>query len=60
MMEGRQSHHGTVVDTCFLLLWARDLSHFEQWVLRRNDLGETRTGIILSTPLSNRPVLPPR
>ncbi|MNR68275.1 AsnC family protein [compost metagenome] len=50
----------TGVDSYVFRVLARDVSHLELLVSRLNDLGETRTSIILSTPLSNRPVLPPR
>ncbi|MDC7707689.1 Lrp/AsnC family transcriptional regulator [Vogesella indigofera] len=60
MAEVQECHHVTGVDSYVFRVLARDVSHLELLVSRLNDLGETRTSIILSTPLSNRPVLPPR
>jgi Lrp/AsnC family leucine-responsive transcriptional regulator len=50
----------TGVDSYVFRVLARDVQHLELLVSHLNDLGETRTSIILSTPLSARPVCPPR
>ncbi|MFC3533869.1 Lrp/AsnC family transcriptional regulator [Vogesella facilis] len=60
MPEVQECHHVTGNDSYVFRLLARDVSHLELLVSRLNDLGETRTSIILSTPISQRPVLPPR
>lgn len=60
MPEVQECHHVTGNDSYVFRLLARDVSHLELLVSRLNDLGETRTSIILSTPISLRPVLPPR
>ncbi|MEO3959817.1 Lrp/AsnC ligand binding domain-containing protein [Chromobacterium piscinae] len=60
MPEVMECHHVTGVDSYMFRLLARDVSHLEQLVASLNDLGETRTAIILSTPIQGRPVRPPR
>jgi len=60
MPEVQECHHVTGNDSYVFRLLARDVTHLELLVSRLNDLGETRTRIILSTPISQRPVLPPR
>ncbi|WP_244886606.1 Lrp/AsnC family transcriptional regulator [Chromobacterium amazonense] len=58
MPEVMECHHVTGVDSYVFRLLARDVSHLEM-LAQLNDLGETRTSI-LSTPLAERPVRPPR
>ena len=60
MPEVQECHHVTGNDSYVFRVLARDVSHLEELVSRLNDLGETRTSIILSTPISRRAVLPPR
>lgn len=60
MPEVQECHHVTGVDSYVFRVLARDVQHLELLVSHLNDLGETRTSIILSTPLSARPVCPPR
>ena len=60
MAEGQECHHVTGVDSYVSRVLARKVPHLELLVSLLNDLGETRTSIILSTPLSNRAVLPPK
>ncbi|XLM21869.1 Lrp/AsnC family transcriptional regulator, partial [Chromobacterium piscinae] len=60
MPEVMECHHVTGVDSYTFRLLARDVSHLEMLVAQLNDLGETRTSIILSTPIQGRPVRPPR
>jgi Lrp/AsnC family leucine-responsive transcriptional regulator len=60
MPEVRECHHVTGEDSYLFRLVARDVAHLEALVARVNHLGETRTSIILSTPLTERPLLPPR
>ncbi len=60
MAQVQECHHVTGVDSCVFRVLVRNVLHLELLVSRLNDLGETRTSIILSTPLSNRAVLPPK
>ncbi|WP_028535386.1 Lrp/AsnC family transcriptional regulator [Paludibacterium yongneupense] len=60
MPEVTECHHVTGADSYLFRLVARDVAHLEALVARVNHLGETRTSIILSTPLAERPLLPPR
>lgn len=60
MPEVQECHHVTGNDSYVFRVLARDVSHLEGLVSQLNDLGETRTSIILSTPISRKAVLPPR
>jgi Lrp/AsnC family leucine-responsive transcriptional regulator len=56
MPEVMECHHVTGADSYLFRLLARDVTHLEALVARVNHLGETRTSIILSTPISQQPL----
>lgn len=60
MPEVLECHHVTGADSYLFRLLARDVGHLETLVARVNHLGETRTSIILSTPITARPLRAPR
>ncbi len=60
MPEVLECHHVTGADSYLFRLLARDVGHLETLVARVNHLGETRTSIILSTPITTRPLRAPR
>ncbi|WP_137008912.1 Lrp/AsnC family transcriptional regulator [Aquitalea aquatilis] len=60
MPEVLECHHVTGADSYLFRLLARDVGHLEALVARVNHLGETRTSIILSTPITARPLRAPR
>ncbi|MBA4708416.1 Lrp/AsnC family transcriptional regulator [Aquitalea aquatica] len=60
MPEVLECHHVTGADSYLFRLLARDVGHLETLVARVNHLGETRTSIILSTPIAARPLRTPR
>jgi Lrp/AsnC family transcriptional regulator, leucine-responsive regulatory protein len=60
MPEVLECHHVTGADSYLFRLLARDVGHLEALVARVNHLGETRTSIILSTPITPRPLRAPR
>lgn len=60
MPEVLECHHVTGADSYLFRLLARDVGHLEALVARVNHLGETRTSIILSTPIPPRPLRAPR
>lgn len=60
MPEVQECHHVTGVDSYIFRILARDVTHLELLLSRLNDLGETRTSIILSTPISQRAVSMPK
>lgn len=60
MPEVLECHHVTGADSYLFHLLARDVGHLEALVARVNHLGETRTSIILSTPITPRPLRAPR
>ncbi|WP_293760456.1 Lrp/AsnC family transcriptional regulator [uncultured Aquitalea sp.] len=60
MPEVVECHHVTGADSYLFRVQARDVAHLEALVSRVNHLGETRTSIILSTPISQRPLRAPR
>ncbi len=56
--EVLECHHVTGEDCYLLKVAVRDVLHLEALVERLSDLGQTTTAIVLSSPLSARPVLP--
>jgi Lrp/AsnC family leucine-responsive transcriptional regulator len=60
MPEVMECHHVTGADSYLFRLLARDVAHLEALVARVNHLGETRTSIILSTPISQQTLRQPR
>jgi len=58
MPEVLECHHVTGQDSYVFRLVARDVAHLEATLARINHLGETRTSLILSTPITPRPLLP--
>lgn len=60
MPEVMECHHVTGADSYLFRLLARDVAHLEALVARVNHLGETRTSIILSTPISQQALHQPR
>lgn len=61
MTEVLECHHVTGSDSYIMTMVARSIAHLEQLVGSINGYGETRTSIVMSTPIPRRaphPVLP--
>jgi Lrp/AsnC family leucine-responsive transcriptional regulator len=60
LLEGRtevlECLHVTGQDSYLLRVAARDIRHLEQFVSRINVYGETRSSIVMSTPIPLRPL----
>lgn len=59
MPEVLECHHVTGADSYLLSLVARDLGDLERLLGCLNPWGETRTSVVLSTPIPRRALAPP-
>lgn len=59
MPEVRECLHVTGQDSYVLRVVATSIRHLEQFVGQINRFGETRTAIVMSTPIPLRPLAPP-
>lgn len=57
--EVLECHHVTGQDSFILKVIARDVRHLEAFIAAINPFGETRTSIVLSTPIESRSLQPP-
>ena len=59
MHEVVECRHVTGADSYLLTAVLRDVGHLEAFLARINAYGETRTSIVMSTPIPRRPVRRP-
>lgn len=57
--EVLECHHVAGEDSYLMMVVARDLPALEMFISRINGFGETRTSIILSSPIRRRGLVPP-
>jgi Lrp/AsnC family transcriptional regulator, leucine-responsive regulatory protein len=53
-----ECHHVTGADSFLLTAVLKDVGHLEEFLARINGFGETRTSIVMSTPIVLRPIHP--
>ncbi len=57
--EVLECHHVTGQDSFLMKVVARDIGHLESFLASINHLGETRTSIVMSSPIPERALQPP-
>ncbi len=60
MPEVLECHHVTGADSYVMTVAARDMAALERFLGDINRWGETRTAIVMSTPIPRRGIAPPR
>lgn len=59
MPEVLECHHVTGADSYVMFWIAKDIQHLEKTLAKISRFGETRTSIVMSSPIERRPIQPP-